>query len=93
MGQRKTKRLLGKATLLSVVKEMAKPRLAASVREELDRSTNATALKEKRDGLMIRYRQNPIEPRLAMEIQSLTDEIARLENPPPDLLAIDRPPS
>jgi len=82
MAPRKTKRLLGKATVLSVVKEMAKPRLAASVREALDRSTNATALKEKRDGLMIRYRQNPIEPRLALEIQSLTDKIARLENPP-----------
>jgi len=40
------------------------------------------ALKGKRDGLMIRYRHSPVDSRLAMEIQSLTDEIARLENPP-----------
>jgi|HubBroStandDraft_1064217.scaffolds.fasta_scaffold107228_3 hypothetical protein len=38
-----------------------------------------TELAKKKELLMVRYRENPVDARLALEIKSLNDEIATLE--------------
>jgi len=46
MGKRKTKKQFAKATLAEVVKEMAKPRIVMSAREETPSSSNTVLVVE-----------------------------------------------
>ena len=46
MGKRRTKKQSAKATLAEVVKEMAKPRVVMSAREEIPSSSNTVLVVE-----------------------------------------------